>query len=310
MEQNKIDSINDCNKLGKTDRMKQLCDLCFRYDEYLIKIAKELNERDPDFDNKLYDTYGLLPYNQEEFAEKFERSVISEVNIDLLIGFYNGLFNDPTYQWQAPGKRISGKLIRKYVSPNIDRLAASYDSTSNLENYSTETLRSHVPSELPCLGKLVDILKPKVCRGKKNYPYEVELMIVANYAPYLKGESESYKELLELAYRESAIARDILALEERKHSFTRELMQHLATMHMMFSTFYRVVQPPQAIVTSHRICPIGSNEHFKQYLENQVLPAGASAFFRGTALEDNTPLLARTKLGVDDRALNLIVDLS
>lgn len=310
MEQNKIDSINDCNKLGKTDRMKQLCDLCFRYDEYLIKIAKELNERDPDFDNKLYDTYGLLPYNQEEFAEKFERSVISEVNIDLLIGFYNGLFNDPTYQWQAPGKRISGKLIRKYVSPNIDRLAASYDSTSNLENYSTETLRSHVPSELPCLGKLVDILKPKVCRGKKNYPYEVELMIVANYAPYLKGESESYKELLELAYRESAIARDILALEERKHSFTRELMQHLATMHMMFSTFYRVVQPPQAIVTSHRICPIGSNEYFRQYLENQVLPAGASAFFRGTALEDNTLLLARTKLEVDDRALNLIVDLS
>lgn len=310
MEQNKIDSINDCNKLGKTDRMKQLCDLCFRYDEYLIKIAKELNERDPDFDNKLYDTYGLLPYNQEEFAEKFERSVISEVNIDLLIGFYNGLFNDPTYQWQAPGKRISGKLIRKYVSHNIDRLAASYDSTSNLENYSTETLRSHVPSELPCLGKLVDILKPKVCRGKKNYPYEVELMIVANYAPYLKGESESYKELLELAYRESAIARDILALEERKHSFTRELMQHLATMHMMFSTFYRVVQPPQAIVTSHRICPIGSNEYFRQYLENQVLPAGASAFFRGTALEDNTLLLARTKLEVDDRALNLIVDLS
>lgn len=294
----------------KTDDYKDVLRQCIDTNYCIARIAALLHELDPDFDNKLYDTYGLLPYNQEEFTEKFEHSVISEVNIDLLIGFYNGLFNDPTYQWQAPGKRISGKLIRKYVSPNIDRLAASYDSTSNLENYSTETLRSHVPSELPCLGKLVDILKPKVCRGKKNYPYEVELMIVANYAPYLKDKSKGYEELLKLTYGESAIAHDILSLEKRKHSFTRELMQHLATMHMTFSNYYSVVPPPQAIVSSHRICPIGSNEHFKQYLENQVLPAGASAFFRGTALEDNTPLLARTKLEVDDRALNLIVDLS
>lgn len=294
----------------KTDDYKDVLRQCIDTNYCIARIAALLHELDPDFDNKLYDTYGLLPYNQEEFTEKFEHSVISEVNIDLLTGFYGGLFDDSTYQWQAPGSRINGKLIRKYVSPNIDRLAASYDSTSNLENYSTETLRSHVPSELPCLGKLVGILKPKVCRGKKNYPYEGELMVVTNYAPYLKDKSKGYEELLKLTYGESAIAHDILSLEKRKHSFTRELMQHLATMHMTFSNYYSVVPPPQAIVSSHRICPIGSNEHFKQYLENQVLPAGASAFFRGTALEDNTPLLARTKLEVDDRALNLIVDLS
>lgn len=280
--------------------------------DYCIgKIAASLDERDPDFSNRLYDTHGLLPYDQEKFAENFTSSAIAEVNMRCLIGFYDVLHGDITYNWQDPASKIEGdKLIRKYVNPDIDRLATSYDGASNLENYSTKALRSHVPSELPCLGRLVDILKPKVIRGKKDYPHEGELMVTANYAPYFKHESENYKELLELAHRESAFARDVLALAERKHSFTRELMQHVATMHMMFSTFYRIVPPAQAIVTSHRVYSIGSNELFRHYLEKEVAPAGASAFFQGTALEDNTPLLERVKLEVDGRALNLIVDLS
>lgn len=280
-------------------------------DRYIARIAALLNEHDPNFSNRLYDTYGLLPYDQEKFAEKFTRSAVAEATIGFLADFYDGLFNGITRAWQAPANNIAGdKLIRKYANPDIDRLAASYDGASSLGGYSTEALRRHVPSELPCLGRLVDILKPTVIRGKKNYPHEGELMVTANYAPYFKHESESYKELLELAYRESAIARDVLALEKEKHSFTRNLMQHVATMHMMFSNFYRVVPPAQAIVSKHRIYSIGSNELFRHYLEKEVAPAGASAFFQGTALEDNTPLLERVKLEVDGRALNLIVDLS